>query len=151
MPWSRLSALAVLSALALTAGAAAHTTQQGDLQVVHPWVAPAQAGASTEAHPTLVNTGDAPLRLVGATSPAAESVELLRDGARVETIAIDPGATLAPPQFALRLRGLAVDLPAGRYVPLTLHLRDRAPVELRLAIGQDTMDPQRAVELPGTH
>lgn len=140
-------AFAILGA----AGAAAHTTQDGNLQVTHPWVAPAEQGATTEGHPTLTNTGDSALEITGASSDAAHAVHLMLDGQKVDRVTLAGGETLSPQRFRLRLQDLTVALPAGKAVPVELHLDGRDPVQLRMAIGQNTMNPQEMVEMQGGH
>lgn len=145
---SRLGAMIAAALLAAT-GAAAHTASEGALTVIHPWLAPADAGATTTAHPTLQNTGEQRLVITGARTGAADSVRLVRDGRAVARITLDGGETLGSDAVALELRGLRVDLPAGKAVPIRLVLSDQPAVTVRFAIGRDTMDPSEIVSLPG--
>ena len=132
-----------------TAVANAHTAQKGSLQVTHPWVAPAEKGASTTGHPTITNKGDASITLTGASSKAAHAVNLVLDGERVDRVSIDGGETLPPQRFRLRLENLIVALPEGKAVPVKLHLSKQDAIDVRMAIGQDTMNPKQMVQMPG--
>lgn len=143
----RAASLALATVL-LSAGVAhAHSESQGSLQIVHPWVAPAAAGATTRAHPTWVNKGETPLRVTGASSPVGQ-VDLLRDGQVVDVIEIPAGATLSPDTVQLRIRDLAVALPEGQAMPLTVRLEGQEPIAIDVAIGESTMNPDRMVEVP---
>lgn len=146
----RLKGLMLAAALALgaTAPAAAHTAQKGGLQVVHPWVGPARAGEMTQAHPTLVNTGDRPITITGASCPAAESVRLIHQGREVSRVTIPAGETLTPDSFQLRLHGLKADFPKGKAVPLRLRIEGMSGMAFHMAIGQGTMNPDEVIEMP---
>lgn len=144
---SRRGAMIAAAVLAAT-GAAAHSASEGALRVIHPWLAPADAGATTTAHPTLRNAGEQPLVITGARTGAADSVRLVRDGRAVDRITLDAGGTLGTDAVALELRGLTVDLPAGKAVPIRLTLDSQPGVTVRFAIGRDTMDPSETVSLP---
>ena len=145
----RTLALAGAASLALAAGALAHTSSAGGLQVIHPWVEPADAGANTTAHPTLVNKTERAITLTRVTGAAAETIQMVRDGETVQRVEIASGATLPGERFKLALRRLTVALPEGRAVPVTLHRADGEPVTVELAIGRDTMNPEKTVDLPG--
>ena len=146
---TRTLALAGAASLALGAGALAHTSSAGGLQVVHPWVEPAEAGDNTTAHPTLVNKTEQAITLTRVTSKAAETIRMVRDGETAERVEIAGGATLPAKRFQLALRRLTVTLPEGQAVPVTFHRADNAPVTVELVIGRDTMDPEKTIGLPG--
>lgn len=143
--------LAIAILLAGTAGALAHTAERGNLQVVHPWVEPAAAGADTLAHPTVVNNGSKALAITRATSPVAQEIQMLHRGQPAAEVTVAPGQTVTPEQFRLRLKGLRVALPEGKAVPITLHLRGMAPMQMHMAIGQSTMNPDQVVQMPHGH
>ncbi len=97
---ARLVTLATLALAALPAPAAAD-----DLHVSDAWIpAYADKPASAPLFLTLVNTGNTADRLLGASSPAAESVSL-------QGMALSDGTLKAQPVKA-------VELPAGVPVPL---------------------------------
>lgn len=146
---ARAMALACALVVAAAAQAGAHTERRGDVQVVHPWVEPASAGAATQAHPTLVNLGDSVLWLDRVTSPVAGRVGMQRDGSAVDALKLAPGATLSPETVRFVLRGLKTDLPEGKAVPVTLHFRGMEALEVHMAIGRNTMNPEQVVEMPG--
>jgi copper(I)-binding protein len=144
----RTLALAGTLSAAAAAGALAHTATSDGLQVIHPWVAPAKAGADTTAHPTVMNETDAPVTLTRVTTKAARDATMIHDGDAVERVAIAGGATLPAGRFQLRLRTLTVDLPEGQAVPVTFHRADGEPVTIAMAIGETTMQPEQTVALP---
>lgn len=144
-------ALGLTLAVAATAGALAHTEQQAGIMVTHPWVASTEAGGDTTGHPTIVNRGESAIELVNVTSAAAERVHLLLDGQSTETVTIGSGETLSPKRLEIRFEGLKMDLPTGKALPVTLHFADREAMDVHMAIGRDTMNPQQVVELPQGH
>lgn len=75
----RLVALLLLAA-AWPAPAPAHDFRLGALRIDHPYATPTPPGARTGAVylRAIRNTGDAPDRLVGASTPAARAVEIHR-------------------------------------------------------------------------
>lgn len=113
--------------------ARAHGVQAGDLSIRHPWAPPSLPGARSAAvyFRGIVNTGGHPDRLLGARTPAAETVEIHRmtlDGEVMRMRAVDaldlaPGQ---PPQVDrggthhLMLLGLKAPLAAGDRFPVTL-------------------------------
>src|SRR5262245_41802484 len=74
--WLMIAAAAVWYCHA--GGAAAHSHRQKGFEIVHPWCfATADAAATTTAVYMLIkNRGRRPDRLIGATSPAARTIEL---------------------------------------------------------------------------
>lgn len=146
---------AIVLALALSVagatGALAHSEQKAGVLVTHPWVAPAQAGAMTTGHPTIVNRGDATIEIVKITSRAAGRLQLILDGEPVDTVSLGAGKTLSPKRLSIRFEDLAVDLPEGKAVPVKFHFAGREAMEIHMAIGRDTMNPEQVVELPPGH
>lgn len=132
---------ACLVLLALGATAQAHDFRAGDVSIDHPYALPTPAGARTGAvyFRGLKNKGAQADRLIGASTPAAASVEVHRssmDGNVMKMRAIE-----------------SLDLPAGEEVKLrhggTLHVMligikeplkvgDRFPLVLRFERGGQT-------------
>ena len=70
---------------------------------------------------SIVNMGEAPDRLVGATTAAATSVELLDDAGSVQDrLDIPPLGAVGSGDFSLRLKGLTKALRAGQHLELSL-------------------------------
>jgi copper(I)-binding protein len=118
-----LFAAALLSSAGLTLGAG--------LEVGDPYVRAVPPGQpNSAAFMTLHNTGREDRALIGAVSPAAETVELHthveEDGLmrmrRIERIAVSAGETtaLAPGGLHIMLIGLKSELTPGQTVELTL-------------------------------
>jgi copper(I)-binding protein len=127
------AALATALALAL-APAHAHDFKLGPLRIDHPYATPTPAGAANGAAYLrgIRNTGDQPDRLVGASTPAARTVEIHRsvvDAQNVMRMRAIEGIDL-PPKAELRLRhggehhlmliGLKQPLKDGDRFPMTL-------------------------------
>lgn len=138
-PWL----LAVATVIAFPAFA--HDYQVGALKIDHPWsrltVAGQRAGG---AFLTVRNAGSDGDRLVGASSPAAERVEMhtmklegdVMRMREVPALDLPAGATvsLQPGGNHLMLMGLKAPLKAGERVPLTLRFEKAGEVKVELAV-----------------
>ena len=145
---TRILALAAAGAMLLAGTAAAQpATKLGALTITAPWVRPTPPGAPTAAgYLTVANAGATTDRLVGATTPAAASVEVhqmsmtggimkmrpVRGG-----LVIPPGkaATLAPGGYHLMLIGPKHRLVAGQSVIITLIFRHAGKVDVRFPVA----------------
>lgn len=106
----------VLLGLALALPAAAHDFKHGALRIDHPYATPTGAGMANGAvyFRAIENTGAEPDRLLSASTPIAQSVELHR-------MQVDDGV--------MRMRPIeAIDLPAKT----TVSLRHGQPLHLML-------------------
>lgn len=124
------------------------------LEALEGWMRALPPGQPTgAAYMTLRNTGSAPVVVVGASSPAAQRVEIHQssqvDGmwrmVRLQNLEIAPGATvtLAPGGTHLMLFGLKASPRPGDGVSLNLELAggDTLAVDITvLAPGSDTSD-----------
>lgn len=128
------SGLAALSLAVLGGTAAAHDFKLGPLRIDHPYGISTSAGAANGAAYLrgIRNTGDQPDRLIGASTPAARSVEIHRsviDAQNVMRMRAIDGLDL-PPKTEVRLRhggehhlmliGLKQPLQDGDRFPMTL-------------------------------
>ena len=128
------------------APAAARDYQLGALQITQPWAratppsAPAGGGFLK-----ITNTGSAPDRLISASSPVAELVqvhEMKMDGSvmrmrEVEKgLEIPPGGsvTLAPGGLHLMMMGLKGPLKQGAKVPVTLVFEKAGKIDVELTV-----------------
>jgi copper(I)-binding protein len=104
--------------------------QKSGLEVTNAWSRPAPAGRVGVAYLTITDSG-APDRLIGASSPVAERVELHQSATAngvatmrpVDGVPVAPGApgVLAPGGYHLMLRDLRRPLAVGQSFPLTLN------------------------------
>ncbi len=123
--------------------AAAHGSRLGDIVVDHPYATPTPAGARTGAAylRRLVNRGQQPDRLIGASTPLADTVEFhrsSRDGDVMRMRAVD--AIDVPAGAELRLRhdgdthlmlvGLKEALRDGQRFPLRLRFERAGEIEV---------------------
>ena len=122
----------LLSSLAV---ASAHEYALGALKVVHPWSRATPQGATTAvAYMKLINNGATAIRLTGATSAAAQRVEIHEmsmDGGvmrmrPIRGLDIAPGATveLKPSGMHLMLIGLKRPIAQEDLIPVTLAFAD---------------------------
>ena len=131
--------IAALPALAMAASKPAITT-------AFAWVRAAPAGATAgAAYLSITNTGSAPDRLIGGSSPVASAVELHEmnmDGGVMRMrpvtggLAIPAGRTIAlkPGGYHIMLIGLKAPLTAGTMVPLTLRFEKAGVVKLQVPV-----------------
>ena len=100
------------------------------IQVKDAWIRWLPAGVPAGGYATLINTGDKPVTLIGASSAVFAEAMIHRSIARagtmemspVERITIDPHSTLdfAASGYHLMLMQPSRSLVAGSYVPITL-------------------------------
>ena len=144
--------LALLVAGCGTETEASSTTPTGGIEVSDAWVR-ATTGSDdasmTGAFMEISNDGDAAVRLVGATSPAARMVEVhtmvMKDGAMVmqelvDGLEIEAGshAHLRPGGDHVMLMGLTDPLPAGEEVSLTLEFSDGTERDVTVPVKEFT-------------
>lgn len=137
-------ALAVLALLVLAGCSAGR--EQGDLQVIDPWVREASAGDVSAAYMILRNETAQAKTLLGVSSDVAEAVSLHStvqasgdDLARMEAVGaieIPAGGTveMKPGGYHVMLIDLRRELVPGKTVDLTLHLADGTQVPVRAKV-----------------
>ena len=119
----------------------AQTYRARALTITHPWIAPVPAGASTAAaYLTIVNSGAAPDRLLGATTPVAARATLHRSGtmngmshmATMSAVSVTGRgqAVFAPGGLHLMLEGLTKPLAVGQTVPVMLRFERAGLVQV---------------------
>ncbi len=130
--------------------AAARSFVLGGIEVIGPW-----ARASLPAYEsdvvfaggffTITNKGTTPDRLIAASSPVAERVEIhaikvVGDGLRMRVreggLSLPPGTTLTlkPRGYHLLLTGLKAPLEAGSQAPVTLAFENAGSMDIELAV-----------------
>ena len=144
-PPRRVAATVLVAAALGTAAfgtAHAHEYRAGSIGIDHPYApAPPPGAPSLAGYLTLVNVGDAPDRLLGATAGFAERVEMhatMMDGdvARMRTledgIEIPAGATVAllPGETHLMFVDPAAGLAVGDELPVTLRFERAGETEV---------------------
>ena len=138
----RAALIALTAAIAVPVLAIAAAS---DLKIDHPWSRPAPAGGNGAGYVAITNTGKAPDRLMGATTPVANHVEMHRSMEMngmammhpVEGgLAIAPGASavFAPGGYHLMLVGLKQPLTAGSSFPVTLKFQKAGAVSVQFTV-----------------
>jgi copper(I)-binding protein len=139
--------IAALLAIFMASGAFAESYKLGALQIDQPWAratppsAPAGGGFLK-----ITNTGTAPDRLISASSPAAEMVqvhEMKMDGSVMRMREVEKGleipaggsVTLAPGGFHLMMMGLKGPLKQGTTVPVTLVFEKAGKIDVLLSVA----------------
>ncbi len=141
--------LCLASALAIGASiAAAHGSSIGNVHIGHPYATPSIPGTTNGAayFAQLENKGDMPDKLVKATTPAAERVEIHTmsvDAQGVMRMREVDGIALAP-KAVVRLRpgagmhlmliGLKAPLKEGASFPMTLEFEKAGRVEVEVKV-----------------
>ncbi|KAB7646345.1 hypothetical protein GGQ62_002927 [Polymorphobacter fuscus] len=137
--------LALLTAAMAPAPVAAQHVRVAGLTLAKPWTR-ATAGKVGAGFVAITNAGTSPDRLLSATSPAANKVEIhtmTMDGGIMrmrplpDGIAVPAGGTtsLAPGGNHLMLIGLKAPLVEGTLVPLTLNFATAGPVKVALKVA----------------
>jgi copper(I)-binding protein len=127
----------------------------GSIEIRQPWARPASAESIEGDEPpesvggggffTMTNNGASPDRLIAASSPAADKIEIhaikvvgsgiamcpLKDG-----LVLAPGVTLTlkPRGYHLLLTGLRKPLTAGTSLPVTLTFEKAGSIDIELAV-----------------
>ena len=146
-----MTTLRLIAALLLVTFAAdsalAETYKVGALQIDQPWARATPASAPAGGgFLKITNTGAAPDRLVSASSPAADIVqvhEMKMDGAVMRMREVEKGleipaggtVTLAPGGFHLMMMGLKGPLKQGTNVPITLVFEKAGKIEIELSVA----------------
>jgi periplasmic copper chaperone A len=145
--WRRYAASIALAALLLAPAARSHGYDAGPIRIQHPFSPATPAGATTGAvYMTIVNASDAPVRLLGASTPAAVKVEFhsmsLEGGVmkmrRAEDLVVPPRGKLVmrPGVLHLMLVGLKGPLLEEDLVALKLKFEGGIDVDLELYVEQ---------------
>ncbi|MDI5987365.1 copper chaperone PCu(A)C [Halomonas sp. M4R5S39] len=139
-----IASLLLAAGLVLSTVATAHDYRLDDVRVSHPFATPAPPGVPHgAAYVDIGVEGDEPAVLVGARSPASETVEFhdmsMDDGVmrmrRVERIDIPAGTlqTMRPGGgYHLMLMNLVTPLNEGERFPLTLEFAERGEIEVEV-------------------
>lgn len=138
---------AVLFAAVAASGAIAHGYKLGDISIGHMWAAPAGENVSGIAvYGPLVNGGNKSVRLLGASTPIAQSVRFRseKDGdvRWWETLELEPGKplVLAPWREHIWLSGLKQALAAGDTFALSLDFGSAGKVAITVAVERTSGD-----------
>ncbi len=129
----------------MSAPVAGHGYEKGDLRVGHPWTRATPPGAKVAAgYLSVRNSGKLPERILGASSPAAERVELhiqVREGdvlkmREVQSVEVPPGQSrmLRPGSLHLMLVNLRKPLVRGQSIPLTLRFERTGDLQVELEV-----------------
>lgn len=143
-PRTSIAACAAICMLAAHP-AAAHGYDAGDLQVRHPWTRATPPGAQVAAgYLEIRNSGRQPDRVVGASTPVAERVELhvvARDGDILKMrevkgfeVPARQRLTLRPGGSHLMIVGLTRPLVKGERIPLTLRFERAGELQIELEV-----------------
>jgi len=139
--------LSLLVTLVVATSAFAQDYKLGTLQISQPWARATPASAPAGGgFLKITNTGTAPDRLVSASSPAADIVqvhEMKMDGSVMRMREVEKGleipaggtVTLAPGGFHLMMMGLKGPLKQGTHVPVTLVFEKAGKIEIELSVA----------------
>jgi copper(I)-binding protein len=141
--------------MVLAVAASAHEIVAGSIRIGHPWAPMTVSGqVNGGAYMKLQNNGATPDRLIGASTAAADHVELHSmklDGdvmrmREVDAIDVPPGGLveLKPGGLHLMLVGLKAPLKQDEKVPMTLRFEKAGEVKVDLKI--DRPQPRGAAE-----
>jgi len=144
----RTSLLVILTIyLSALTQAQAQTSTTNSISVEHPWARATPAGAKTgAAYLTLVNNGTIADRLVRASTPVAEKVQVHQEiddngvmkMRELPVVDIGPGAALTfkPGGTHMMIIGLKQPLKKGQTFPLTLEFENAGKIDLQVPIAK---------------
>jgi copper(I)-binding protein len=128
--------IAIAVALLATLPALAHSFRLGEIEIGHPWAPPSDAG-DAPVYLALSNRGNAPDRLIAASTPRARDVELRGgDDAPLQEITLEPKRPVAlrAGRPHLALHGVTQPLASGEEFPLTLRFAGAGSVEVTVMV-----------------
>jgi hypothetical protein len=139
--------VALICAIAVGASARAETGQGVAITVEQSWARATTPGAKTAAaYMTIINNGPDDVRMIGASTPIAESVQFhvekddkgVMRMRRISAIDIKPGARFSfkPGGTHVMLVGVKEPLREGQTLPLTLDFETAGKVEVSIPIGK---------------
>jgi periplasmic copper chaperone A len=125
----------------------AQTSTTSSISVEHPWARATPAGAKTgAAYLTLVNNGTSADRLIRASTPMAEKVQVHQEiddngvmkMRELPVVEIGPGAALTfkPGGTHMMIIGLKQPLKKGQTFPLTLDFEKAGKIDLQIPIAK---------------
>jgi len=138
-------AACIVTGVLAGSAAAEHGYRKGDLDVRHPWTRATPPGAKNAAgYLEIRSSGKGPDRVVGASTPYAERVELhmtVREGdvirmREVQSFGIPAGQrlTLRPGGQHLMIVGLKRPLAKDERIPLTLRFERAGEIRVELEV-----------------
>lgn len=151
----------VLLTQAGTAALAQMNHDKPGVEVTQAWArASAKMARAGAAYVTLENAGDAPDKLVSASTPVAKKAELhthIKDGdvmkmRAVQSIEVGPHAKVAlkPGGLHIMLMGLKAPLDKGTHFPLTLVFEKAGKMTVDVSVeGIAAMGPGGGHDMPG--
>src|SRR6267378_827374 len=128
--------IAIAVAFLAAVPALAHSFRLGEIEIGHPWAPPSGAG-DAPVYLALSNRGSAADRLVAASSPRAQKVELREsDDSLLQEITLEPKRPVAlrAGRPHLALRGITQPLAAGDAFPLTLRFAGAGSIEVTVMV-----------------
>ena len=139
------AALICAALILMTGNVFAHSYQQGDIRIGHTWARATPPGITvTAVYLPLLNSGTERDRLIGASSPLAEKVEIhgeVKDGnvvkmQKLEAIVLEPNepVSLRPNGTHLMVFGLKQPLKEGDMMPLTLQFEKAGAAKIEAMI-----------------
>jgi copper(I)-binding protein len=146
LPFAGRLAACILASTALCGAAAARDVASGPLKITRLWSPPAPPSAPTAAgYLTIANAGPAPDRLIGASSPDFNGVQIhlmsmadgimsMRPVPRGLVVPAGGSVTLAPDGFHLMLTGPRRAFKAGEHIPVVLTFEHAGSVRAELDV-----------------
>jgi copper(I)-binding protein len=137
----------LLSLLIFPASVLAHNVEKGDIQIRHPWSRATPPGAKVGVgYMEIRNRGAQPERLLGASSPLAQRVEMhvtrsegdVMRMRQVQSFEIPAGERVEPGPGGghLMLVDLARPLKKGERVPLTLRFERAGEIAVEMEVQE---------------
>jgi copper(I)-binding protein len=132
----RILPIAIAVAFLAAVPALAHSFRLGEIEIGHPWAPPSNVRDGA-VYLALSNRGSAADRLVAASSPRAQSVELRGgDDSLLPEITLEPKRPVAlrAGRPHLALHGITQPLAVGDAFPLTLRFAGAGSIEVTVMV-----------------
>lgn len=122
----------------LPAAAQSHTMEFDNIQFIHPWVEPAEAGETVVINISIMNNNRGRARLTGLDASIAQKTEIRQDGKKTDRIVIEPYDVVNSPSIEFELVNLKKKLEEGDTFLITIHAGQFKEYDFQVVVGEDS-------------
>ena len=125
----------------LPVAAQSHTMEFDNIQFIHPWVEPAEAGESVVINISIMNNNRGRARINRIEASIAQKTVMRQDGKKTDRIVIAPNDVVNSPSIEFELVNLKKKLEEGDTFLVTIHAGQFKEYDFQVVVGEDS-EPQ---------
>ncbi len=125
----------------LPVAAQSHTMEFDNIQFIHPWVEPAEAGESVVINISIMNNNKGRARINRIEASIAQKTVMRQDGKKTDRIVIAPYDVVNSPSIEFELVNLKKKLEDGDTFLVTIHAGQFKEYDFQVVVGEDS-EPQ---------